>query len=145
LVTDPTGRVLLFRFEHRTGALAGSVYWATPGGGVEGTETFEQAAARELWEETGIRVDHAGPQIAQRQVVFQLADGEYVNEDERYFHVRVAGNDLSTAGWTAYEIECMTDHRWWEPGALAQAPEKIWPENLTDMLKTAGFALPAGR
>jgi hypothetical protein len=45
---------------------------------------------------------------------------------------------LSTAGWTADEIECMTDHRWWEPGALAQAPEKIWPENLTEMLKTAG-------
>ena len=36
LITDPLGRVLLFRFEHRTGALAGMRYWATPGGGVEG-------------------------------------------------------------------------------------------------------------
>lgn len=138
LITDPLGRVLLFRFEHRTGALAGSSYWATPGGGVEANETFEQAAIRELWEETGIRVDHVGRQVGQRRLVFQLADGEYVNEDERYFHVRVEGNHLSTAGWTAYEVECMTEHRWWGQGELAQATEKIWPENLAEMLKAAG-------
>ena len=138
LVTDPLGRVLLFRFAHRTGALAGLSYWATPGGGVDANETFEQAAIRELWEETGMRVDHPGPQIGQRQVVLQLADGEYVNEDERYFHVRVASNRLSTAGWTAYERECMTDHHWWEQDELAQASEKIWPEDLLDLLKAAG-------
>jgi 8-oxo-dGTP pyrophosphatase MutT (NUDIX family) len=112
LITDPLGRVLLFRFEHRTGALAGSSYWATPGGGVEGKETFEEAAIRELWEETGIRVDHVGLPIGQRQVVLQLSDGEYVNEDERYFHVRVSSNRVSTAGWTADEVDCITDHHW---------------------------------
>jgi 8-oxo-dGTP pyrophosphatase MutT (NUDIX family) len=53
---DPSGRILLFRFVHRNGALAGQDYWATPGGGVEDGETFEQAAIRELEEETGIRV-----------------------------------------------------------------------------------------
>jgi 8-oxo-dGTP pyrophosphatase MutT (NUDIX family) len=137
LITDPLGRVLLFRFEHRSGALAGSVYWATPGGGVEANETFEQAAIRELWEETGIRVDDVGPQIAQRRVVFQLANGEYVNEDERYFHIRVAGNRVSTARWTAYEVECITARHWWTLDELERAAEKIWPENLIDMLKAA--------
>jgi 8-oxo-dGTP pyrophosphatase MutT (NUDIX family) len=137
LITDPLGRVLLFRFEHRTGALAGSIYWATPGGGVEGNETFEEAAIRELWEETGICVDHIGPQIAQRQVVLQLSDGEFVNEDERYFHVGVSSNRLCTANWTADEVECMTDHHWWEQDLLKQSSEKIWPENLIDMLKAA--------
>jgi len=55
LVVDLSGRILLFRFVHRIGALAGQDYWATPGGGVEDGETFEQAAIRELEEETGIR------------------------------------------------------------------------------------------
>jgi 8-oxo-dGTP diphosphatase len=137
LITDPLGRVLLFRFEHRTGALAGLCYWATPGGGVEGNETFEQAAIRELWEETGIRVDHVGPEVSQRQVVFQLADGEYVNEDERYFHVAVCSNRISSAGWTEYEIDCMTDHRWWDRHELRQSSDKIWPEDLADLLDAA--------
>lgn len=138
LVTDPLGKILLFRFEHREGALAGVCYWATPGGGVEGGETFEETAVRELREETGIRVDDVGPQIAQCKVVFQLVSGEYVDNDERYFHVPVASHQLSTTGWTAYEVECMTDYRWWSRDELLQTAEKVWPKNLLDMLKTLG-------
>lgn len=35
LVINPAQQVLLFRFVHKDGALAGQDYWATPGGGVE--------------------------------------------------------------------------------------------------------------
>ena len=136
LILDPLGRVLLFHFQHRSGALAGKAYWATPGGGVEDGETFEAAALRELWEETGIRVDHVGPQVAQRQVVFQLAGGEYVDEDERYFQLRVADDQVSTGDWTSYEVECMTGHRWWTQDELAQTAEQVWPQDLGTMLKS---------
>jgi 8-oxo-dGTP pyrophosphatase MutT (NUDIX family) len=53
--------VLLFRFLHKEGALVGQDFWATTGGGVEEGETFEQAAIRELGEETGIRTENVGP------------------------------------------------------------------------------------
>lgn len=55
LIINNTNDVLLFRFTHTSDALAGSSYWATPGGGLEDHETFEQAAIRELYEETGIK------------------------------------------------------------------------------------------
>ena len=32
LVLDPQNRLLLFKFEHRKGPLAGQSFWATPGG-----------------------------------------------------------------------------------------------------------------
>ena len=77
LIIDDAGRVLLFRFVHHEGALAGQDYWATPGGGVEEGETFEQAAIRELEEGTGIRAENVGPEVAQREFALQLPDGEH--------------------------------------------------------------------
>jgi 8-oxo-dGTP pyrophosphatase MutT (NUDIX family) len=69
LVVNPSGQVLLFRFVHKNGPLAGQDYWATPGGGVEDEETFEQAAIRELEEETGIRVKDIGREVGRREVL----------------------------------------------------------------------------
>jgi 8-oxo-dGTP diphosphatase len=48
LLLDEENRVLLFRFVYKNGALAGRDYWATPEGGLEGGETFEEGAKREL-------------------------------------------------------------------------------------------------
>lgn len=134
LVIDPQLQVLLFRFAFSSGALQGQSYWATPGGGLEANETFEDAAIRELLEETGIKIDDPGSQIAQRQFDLQLPDGEIVQADERYFLIKVANNTLSSDGWTTHETECMVDHRWWSIDELAQTTEVFWPENLEHLL-----------
>ena len=59
LVTDPAGRLLMFRFT----AEGRAPFWVTPGGAVDPGESFEAAARRELYEETGIEAD-PGPVVA---------------------------------------------------------------------------------
>ncbi|MCB8823282.1 NUDIX domain-containing protein [Microvirga rosea] len=133
LVLDPLGRVLLFRFSHDRGPLAGQTYWATPGGGVEDGETFEEAAIRELREETGLHVDPVGPEAGQREFVMQLPDGDHVIAEERFF-AETQNTALTRDSWTALEREVMTEHRWWSIDELASTSDTVWPINLTSML-----------
>jgi len=140
IVLNAQGEVLLFRFDHRKGALAGRSYWATPGGAVEEGETFAEAARRELLEETGIKVDAVGPKIGERNFVLQLDSGEHVLAEERFFLVRTDGETLSRDGWTAGEMAVMADHRWWSKEAIAATTETIYPENIGQMLAKSGGA-----
>lgn len=136
LVLDTDGNVLLFRFTHKSGPLAGQDFWATPGGGLKPDESYEQAAVRELWEETGIKVSDPGHQVARREVVFQLPDGERVRADERYFVVQAHEQTVHREGWTRLEIEVLADHRWWSIADLDATSDTVWPEGLTAMLRS---------
>ena len=137
LILNEAGRLLLFRFVHKTGPLAGQDFWATPGGGVEDGEDLEQTALRELEEETGLRRTSVGPEIARREVALQLPDGEHVVSDERYFLVRITDDTLSWANWTDFEREVMVEHRWWSREELIHTEAAVWPENLPEMLASA--------
>jgi 8-oxo-dGTP pyrophosphatase MutT (NUDIX family) len=49
LIVNQDSRLLLFKFHYRDGALAGRIFWATPGGGLDSDESYEAAARREIW------------------------------------------------------------------------------------------------
>ena len=140
LVIDPDNRVLLFRFVFSRGPLAGLNYWATPGGALEAGESFADAACRELFEETGILRDAVGQEVAEREFVLQLNDGEYVMAEERFFLVRVADQSLSQDHRTPLEAQVMIDHRWWSVDELTSTSEAIFPETLVTILASIGQA-----
>ena len=139
LVLDPDDRLLLFRFAFSRGALAGRTNWALPGGGIEAGETPEQAAIRELREETGFMVDDVGTSIGERSYKMRLPSGEVVAGHETYFVVRIAvASEINRDGWTELETEIIAEHRWWTAAELKATSEIVYPVNLMTMLAQAG-------
>ena len=59
---DENGQVLLVRFIYRSGR-----WWCAPGAGLENRETQEDAARREVVEETNFELEELGPLIWSRE------------------------------------------------------------------------------
>jgi 8-oxo-dGTP pyrophosphatase MutT (NUDIX family) len=110
-------------------------FWVTAGGECEEGETFDDAARRELLEETGIIAD-PGAEIARLTPEFITVEGEPVQADERYYLVRVAQAAIDTSRHTALEQRLMTQHRWFTPDELATWPEAVFPQNIIALIQS---------
>jgi len=120
VLLDREDRVLLFRIQEPG---ADRAFWITPGGGLEDGENHEQAARRELYEETGLCGVPIGPCVWTRTHTFPWLGRTY-RQHERFFLVRVDGHAVDAQAQTDEEKAVLTQHRWWSARTIRQAGDQ---------------------
>lgn len=121
LLIDARDRLLLFRWVEPR--LDPPHVWITPGGGVEPGETLEQAALRELGEETGLTGVPLGPRVWERHAVFEF-DGVPLESVEHFFVARVDRHELDTTGMEPGEVDHLDRAHWWSCDELVAASDQ---------------------
>lgn len=134
LLLDGAGRLLLFRGYDPARPELGS-WWFTVGGGVDEGESLRDAAARELFEETGLALSadsFTGP-LYREYAEFSIAGTDY-HQDNEFFAVRVQHHDVDITRFTDLEVTFVVEHRWWSLEDLRTTTDTVYPECLPELL-----------
>src|SRR5262249_11203469 len=109
-------------------------FWATPGGGVEHTESFTDAAIREAREELGLALA-APPPLAWTSAAEYETKGSWIHQIEQFFVVRVADGWSPQGIAEAHRAEGILAARFWTDEQIERTTEPIFPEDLRKRLQ----------
>lgn len=140
-VDRPSARVILIGPHRQTLLIRGGdpgrpeagTWWFTPGGAVESGETPEEAARRELWEETGHEDVEWGCLVAERTATFAFL-GVLYRAVEHFFVAYTADLEVAPGGLTELERESTEEFRWLDAATLGRLPEPVYPMELGSVL-----------
>jgi len=129
LLLDPRNQILLLKGRLPSDPTAPGA-WFTVGGGVEAGETLQEAALREILEETGFVVAHVSEVLWRHEQRVADRKGRPVLLKEAFVLARCAGGEPSREGWVALEREFVDDIRWWGLDEILASDEPVYPQDL---------------
>lgn len=111
-------------------------WWFTVGGGIDPGESAHDAAVREVFEESGLRVaqdELVGP-VVTRSAIFDFAR-ESCLQHEEFFFVRVVHDGrLARDGWTDLETGFIDEMSWLTTAQLRETSDEVFPRDLADIV-----------
>lgn len=137
VLLDENDNFLLFRTSSPR-LLVPVVRWITPGGGVDPHENHHEGAVRELYEETGLRVENLGESFHSVSGESIFNDGHVQSTYTEFFVHRTSHFMPTTENWLPNEHVDITDTRWWTLGEISQLDQGEYsPSGLQGIVKKA--------
>lgn len=133
LLVDQYDRVLLLLTRHDVEGYPAR--WLTTGGHLEQGEDHPTAAIREVFEETGLVIEDAGPPVWSYDFVAERAPGVWASHHEVWYAVRTSRFEVDTSNWTPEEKVDIIDQRWWSVDELDSTTEPLEPPSLARLLR----------
>jgi len=105
-----------------------SIFWFPIGGTIEKGETIEEAAIREIYEETGLKKDEIelGPIVWFGEFDYILK-GVLTRQKETYIVVRTKQKDVSLTALDEWEKQVVQKIEWFSLDKIINSKEVIFP------------------
>lgn len=106
----------------------GKRFWVMPGGGLEPNESFEDAAKREAFEESGC-LFYLGPYVWFRRHK-HIWNGKPFDQYERFFVAFTSDSTYSPSNQDGY----ISKHKWWSLQELQSSSEEFAPMDIRNII-----------
>ena len=134
LLVDERNRLLVFLTNYSVNVDL-PPRWLTPGGGIDPGESPAEAARRELFEETGLRVESVGDPVWEHDYARERIDGDLDTGHSTFYLVRVDAFAPVSDNWMPDEFDDIHAHRWFALDELAATDDPIEPAELVEVAR----------
>jgi ADP-ribose pyrophosphatase YjhB (NUDIX family) len=133
LLIDQEGAALMFLQYGKDHAV--HPRWITPGGGVDPGESHDQAAIREVFEETGLVLDTVPAAFLDEDFAPDQRWHAYQRGHWAWYDIRTERFNPVRDGWTDEERADVVEWRWMTADELAAELHDVEPDTLPNTLR----------